>query len=166
MSYNRSREVRISAIAQEAKPMAKIPFRSILSFPAALALVLLITGCGGSGGNAGGSSTAMLRVVNGIWGNPVSVTINGVSAGDVPYTSCVSEVCTTLSGYTTVKSGGLTISIAEQDSTTDILPTQLQNLNLAANSRNSLVVYARIPPTERTRSLFRMTMSLRQIQSR
>jgi hypothetical protein len=121
------------------EPKPRRPFR--LAVGAFVVLIALFcAGCGGSTG--GGSQTAMLRVVNGIWGNPVSVTIEGTAVGEVPYSSCVNEVCTALSGYMSVKSGGLAISVQEQNSTTDILPPQFQKLKLAPNSKNTLVVYA------------------------
>lgn len=115
-------------------------FSTIRMVLTALAFTFLHSGCGG-GSNAGTSTPAMLRVINGIWGNPVNLTIDGASMGEVPYTSCVSEPCTVLSSYTTVKSGSLDIAIMEQGGTTNVLPTRFQKLNLAPNTNNTLVVF-------------------------
>jgi len=103
-------------------------------------VLLIIFGAWGCAvGCSGGSQSAMLRVVNGIWGSPLNVTIGGASAGSVPYSSCVNGVCTALSGYVTVKSGGVNLVVEQEGSSTNIVPSQFQNLNLQPNTRNTIV---------------------------
>jgi uncharacterized protein DUF4397 len=112
--------------------------RSARFLAAIIVWTLLWAGCGGGGG--GSSGTASLRIVNGFWGGNIIATIDGTPV-DVPQVACVNEVCTALSQYTTVGAGGAKISIMQVGSTTNAVPTQLQNLKLAPNSKYTIAVY-------------------------
>jgi hypothetical protein len=110
--------------------------------PMLLSLVFLLWGCGGAGGGSGSNQLAMLRVVNGISGSGgVNVVVDGATvATGIPYSTCVSEICTTLSGYVTVKSGGVNFVVQEPPAQTNLVPSQFQKLNLEPNTKNTFVL--------------------------
>lgn len=83
----------------------------------------------------------MLRVVDGL-PDPaaLNVTTDGMSAGSVSYPSCGDGVCTAVSGYVTVKSGGVNLVVEQQGTSTNIVPSQFQNLKLAPGTKNTLVL--------------------------
>jgi hypothetical protein len=62
--------------------------------PMLLSFVFLLWGCGGAGGGSGSNQSAMLRVVNRMWGSAgVNVVIDGTTVvTGIPYSSCVNEV--------------------------------------------------------------------------
>jgi hypothetical protein len=106
-----------------------------------MALVFLLSGCGGAGGGSGSNQSAMLRVVNGMWGSGgVNVIVDGATvATGIPYSTCVNGICSTLSGYVTVKSGGVNFVVLEPPAQTNIVPSQFQQLNLQSNTKSTFV---------------------------
>jgi Domain of unknown function (DUF4397) len=84
----------------------------------------------------------MLRVVNGIPGSSgVNVIVDGTTvATDIPYSSCVNGICTALSGYVAVKSGGVKFVVQEPLAQTNLVPSQFQKLNLEPNTKNTFVL--------------------------
>jgi hypothetical protein len=110
--------------------------------PMLLSLVFLLCGCGGAGGGSGSNQSAMLRVVNGMWGSGgVNVIVDGATvATGIPYSSCVDGICTSLSGYVTVKSGGVNFVVQEPPAQSNLVPSQFQKLNLEPNTKNTFVL--------------------------
>jgi hypothetical protein len=110
---------------------------------AAIVITLLTCGCGGNSSSDSGSAT--LRVLNASADvESVNVIVGGQTvATNVEYPMCIYEICQTLSGYATVKSGG--ISFALEDSTgKNYVPSQFQKLSLTNNTQNTFVLS---PPT-------------------
>jgi hypothetical protein len=70
------------------------------------------------------------------------VIINGTTvATGVSYTSCLSnEVCQALSGYLTVPSGGVDFAVQAAGSSSNLVPSQFQKLNLSPNTQNTFVL--------------------------
>lgn len=60
-------------------------------------------------------------------------------ATGIEYPSCVNQVCQALSGYFTVKSGGVDFAVEEAGSTANIVPSKFQRLNLSPNTQNTFV---------------------------
>jgi hypothetical protein len=110
--------------------------------PRLLSLVFLLCGCGGTGGGSGSSQSAMLRVVNGMWGSGgVNVIVDGATvATGIPYSMCVDGICTVLSGYVTVKSGGVNFAVQQPPAQSNLVPSQFQKLNLEPNTKNTFVL--------------------------
>jgi Domain of unknown function (DUF4397) len=108
--------------------------------PKLLSLVFLL--CGGASGGSESNPSAMLRVVNGMWGSAgVNVVVDGATvATSIPYSTCVTGICTALSGYVTVKSGGVNFVVVEPPGQTNLVPSQFQKLNLEPNTKNTFVV--------------------------
>ena len=84
----------------------------------------------------------MLRVVNGMWGSAgVNVIVDGATvATGIPYSTCADGICTTLSGYVTVKSGGVNFVVQEPPAQSSLVPSQFQKLNLEPNTKNTFVL--------------------------
>jgi hypothetical protein len=110
--------------------------------PILLSLAFLTCGCGGAGGSSGSNQLAMLRVVNGMWGSGgLNVVVDGATvATGIPYSTCVDGVCTALSGYVTVKSGGVNFAVQAPPAQTNLVPSQFQKLNLEPNTKNTFVL--------------------------
>ena len=108
-----------------------------------LVLVPLLSGCGGTSGVSSGSGVAMLRVVNGVPGGTESLTGKPDGAAARPgvlYPMRVNGVCITLGSYVPVKSRGVSFAVELEGSSTNVVPSQFQNLNLGANTENTFVV--------------------------
>jgi hypothetical protein len=80
----------------------------------------------------------------------LTVIINGTTVASVSYPdgvnypSCSSYngevVCQALSGYLTVQSGGVDFAVQAPESSTNLVPSQFQKLNLSPNTQNTFVL--------------------------
>lgn len=106
---------------------------------AAIALILIyITGCGGGAG--GGSGSAKLRVLNAQTGGSLNVVVDGTTVvTNDQYPMCVYEICQTLSEYVAVKSGGVSFALTTPPDTTNLVPTQFQELKLTGDTQTTFV---------------------------
>jgi len=112
-----------------------------------LIAICFLCGCGSSGGGGrDGGQPAKLRVIVGGWDLPsisnLSVKVDGANVETVSYPSQFDcpEVCQQLSDYMTVKSGGVNFEIVAPGSTTNLVPSEFQTLNLAPNTQNTFVL--------------------------
>jgi len=124
-----------------------------------IAVLCCFSGCGGGSGssqsasnqgNSGQSgsgqsgSSAKFRVIIGSWAVPTDLTIiiNGTTvATGISYTMCLSnEVCPAQSAYLTVPSGGVDFAIHAPGSSSNLVPSQFQKLNLSPNTQNTFVL--------------------------
>lgn len=106
-------------------------------------LFLGICALAGCGGGSQSSQTAKLRVISGGWAveGELTVIIDGSTvATGIEYPSCVSQVCQALSGYLTVKSGGVDFAVEEAGSTANIVPSEFRRLNLSPDTQNTFVL--------------------------
>ena len=118
---------------------AKILTRS-RSAIVAFVLTCIICGCGGNS-DAGGSGSAKLRVLNAQTGGSINVVIDGTTVvTNDQYPMCVYEICQTLSGYQTVKSGGVSFALEMPPDSSNIAPTQFQTLKLTSDTQNTFVL--------------------------
>jgi hypothetical protein len=108
-----------------------------------LAVLCAFGGCGGSGGQSVSTQSAKLRVILGgeaLAGN-LTVIIDGTTvATGVNYPTCVNQICQALSGYLTVRAGGVDFAVQAPGSSTNLVPSQFQTLNLSPNTQNTFIL--------------------------
>ena len=103
----------------------------------------------GQSGSSQSGSSAKFRVIIGSWAVPTDLTIiiNGTTvATGISYTMCLSnEVCPAQSAYLTVPSGGVDFAIHAPGSSSNLVPSQFQKLNLSPNTQNTFVLSGGTP---------------------
>lgn len=108
-----------------------------------LVVLCAFGGCVGGSGQSGSSQSAKLRVILGgeaLAGN-LTVIIGGTTvATGVNYPTCVNQVCQALSGYLTVQAGGVDFAVQAPGSSTNLVPSQFQKLNLSPDTQNTFIL--------------------------